>query len=113
MAYITDNIGSRILLCRKERGLTQEQLAERINIAPNYLGQIENGHRGVNITNLVKIANELEITFDYLLSDVNTSSIRKTELLKEQWCELFNNRTPKERQLLINIVRDLSRHLFE
>lgn len=112
MAYITDNIGAKIRLCRKERGLTQEQLAERINIAPNYLGQIENGHRGVNLTNLVKIANELEITFDYLLSDFNAGAIESNESLKSQWLELFNNRTPNEQQLLINIVKDLSRNLF-
>ena len=112
MAYFTDAIGERIRLCRKERGMTQEQLAEKINIAPNYLGQIENGHRGVNLTNLIKIANELEITFDYLLSDLNTGAIKNSMELKKQWEDLFLCRTPSEQRMLINIVRDLSKNIF-
>ena len=113
MPYTSEYIGARIRQCRREKGLTQEQLAERIDIAPNYLGQIENGRRGVNLTNLVKIANELNVTFDYLMSDVNTAAIEGAEDLKKQWLALLDNRSPDEQRLLIKIAADLSRSLFE
>ena len=113
MSYTAENIGARIRKCRKERRLTQEQLAEKIDIAPNYLGQIENGKRGVNLTNLVKIANELNITFDYLMSGVNSSAIENSDDLTEQWLALFSARTPGEKQLLIKLVTDLSHNLFD
>ncbi|MGN1116452.1 MAG: helix-turn-helix domain-containing protein, partial [Candidatus Ornithomonoglobus sp.] len=74
---------------------------------------IENGHRGVNLTNLIKIANALDVTFDYLMSDVNSAAIEGADSLKKQWLELISNRSPKEQRLLINIVTDLSRNLFE
>lgn len=113
MSYTSKNIGERIRRCRRERGLTQEELAEKIDIAPNYLGQIENGRRGVNITNLIKIANALDITFDYLMSDVNSAAIEEADSTKKQWLALLNSRSPHEQQLLIKIVTDLSRNLFE
>ena len=113
MPYTSEYIGARIRRCRLEQGLTQEQLAERIDIAPNYLGQIENGKRGVNIANLIKIANELDITFDYIMSDVNQAAITEAEDNKKQWLALLSNRTPKEQRLLIKIAADLSRDLFE
>lgn len=113
MSYTSENIGKRIRRCRRECGLTQEELAEKIDIAPNYLGQIENGRRGVNITNLIKIANTLDITFDYLMSDVNSAAIEEADNTKKQWLALLNNRSPHEQQLLIKIVTDLSRNLFE
>lgn len=113
MSYTLKNIGEKIRQCRKEHNLTQEQLAEKIDIAPNYLGQIENGRRGVNLTNLVKIANELDITFDFLMSDVNSTAIKEADDINKQWLDLLNHRSPKEQQLLIKIVTDLSRNLFE
>ncbi|MCD8180952.1 MAG: helix-turn-helix domain-containing protein [Firmicutes bacterium] len=113
MSYTTENIGERIRKCRREHGLTQERLSEMIDIAPNYLGQIENGRRGVNLTNLVKIANALGVTFDYLMSDVNSAAIEESDDIKKQWLALIENRSPNEQRRLIKIVTDLSDNLFE
>lgn len=113
MSYTTKNIGMRIRQCRIERSLTQEQLAEKINIAPNYLSQIENGKRGVNLDNIVNIANELGVTFDYLMSDLNSDAIDEYDNEKKQWLALLDGRSPRERRLLLNIVTDLSRNLFD
>ncbi len=113
MSYTAQNIGERIRQCRREHSLTQEQLAEKVNIAPNYLGQIENGRRGVNLTNLVKIANALDVTFDYLMSEVSSDAIEKSDSVKKRWLALINGRSPKEQELLIKIVSDLSYTLFD
>lgn len=112
MSYTTEYIGKRIKQRRRELHLTQEQLAEKIDIAANYLGQIENGKRGVNLTNIVKIANELGVTVDYLMSDINSAAIEENNDLEKRWLELFDNRSPNEKEMLINIVTDLSARLF-
>ena len=36
-------IGRRIQEIRKQKGLTQEQMAERVNISPHYLSALERG----------------------------------------------------------------------
>jgi len=113
MRYTTKNIGTRIKKCRKERNMTQEQLAEKLDISQNYLGQIENGKRGVNISNLTKIANELDITFDYLMSENNSEAIKSDTNDKKVWLSLIDKRSPKERKMLIRIVSDLIYNIFD
>lgn len=57
----------RIKQLRCERGLTQDQLAERAGISRNYLSQIETGARTPNLTRLQQIARALNTDFMDLL----------------------------------------------
>lgn len=49
----------RIKQLRRERGLSQEQLAERAGLSRTYLSQIETGARAPNIARLQQIARAL------------------------------------------------------
>jgi XRE family transcriptional regulator, regulator of sulfur utilization len=59
-------IGERIQDKRKERGLSQEELAERASIHPTYIGQLERGEKSATIDSLEKVTAALEIPFDEL-----------------------------------------------
>ena len=56
-------IGTNILLYRKQRGYTQEELAQKAGISTGYLGQIERGNRGKSFAmdTLFLIAAALEV----------------------------------------------------
>lgn len=60
-------IGKRIRDTRKERGYTREQLAEYAEMSVNFLGAVETGKKSMKVQNLVKIAQALGVTTDYLL----------------------------------------------
>lgn len=64
-------VGERIRQARKEAGLTQKQLADKLGISPVNISQIENGRgkRGPAAATLRKIATALNITVSDLLSD--------------------------------------------
>ncbi len=64
-----DNLGNRIRKERQIRGITQEMLAEKIDISVNFMSLIENG-RNMSVETLVKIAETLGVSVDYLLSDI-------------------------------------------
>jgi len=55
-------IGLKIAYYRKLRGLTQEQLAEKLDVATPYVGQIEapNMYKPISLTTLLRIANALD-----------------------------------------------------
>ena len=55
-----------IKVWREHRGLTQEQLAEKVGIHPAYLWQIESGRRGGSIATLRAIAKALHIDLHYV-----------------------------------------------
>ncbi len=46
---------------RKERGLTQEQLADKLHVSLNYIGRIETTRKVPNLRLLYRIAEILEI----------------------------------------------------
>ena len=55
MYYDQKESGKRIAALRKEKGLTQEQLAEKLNISTSTLGKIERGIQGFSIVQLEQI----------------------------------------------------------
>ena len=54
---------------RKERGLSQEALAERADLAADYVGFIERGENVPTLTVILKLARALKVTPSDLLHD--------------------------------------------
>ena len=65
-------LGLKIAYYRKLRGLTQEQLAEKINRAPAFIGHVEapNINKAVSLDTLFEIAKVLNIpAYKFLMFD--------------------------------------------
>jgi transcriptional regulator with XRE-family HTH domain len=60
-------LGRSIQKLRKEKGLTQEQLAEKLGITLTYMGYFEIGHRVPNLRMLCKIADILDVKVKELI----------------------------------------------
>jgi transcriptional regulator with XRE-family HTH domain len=54
-------VGKTVRQLRKQRGWTQEQLAERVGNNPRHVGQIERGEVNVGIDKLTRIASSLSV----------------------------------------------------
>ena len=59
----------------RKRGLTQEELAERINLQQAYIGGVERGERNISMLTLQKIADGLEVSPDLVLNFGNINLI--------------------------------------
>ena len=68
--------GSNVRRYRKQRGLTQEKLAERCNLAQTYISDIERFVRSIALENVQRIADALEID-TYLLFIDNGQEVNK------------------------------------
>lgn len=62
-------IGQKISMLRKDKGITQEGLAERLGVSPQAVSKWENDISCPDITLLPKLAQHLGITVDELLSN--------------------------------------------
>ena len=67
MNYTT--LGWRIRFFRKEKGLTQEQLAERAGLSASFVGHIERGSRIASLETVMRLCCALEITPNDLLAE--------------------------------------------
>ena len=60
-------IGENIRQCRKNRGCTQEQLAEKIDVSTITISRIENGENAMNILTFCEIMRCLDASPEELL----------------------------------------------
>lgn len=58
--------GERVRFLRKQKGLSQEQLAFKADLHRTYIGMIERAERNITLINIEKIANALDIEIDKL-----------------------------------------------
>ena len=72
-------IGQRIRSLRKETGLSQEELANKLNINTDHLGRLETGKRGMSIDLLTEISKYFAVPTDYILfgKKQNTDEIKE------------------------------------
>jgi len=82
------NIGSRLLIRRKELHYTQEQMAELLGVSTGFYGMIERGEKAPSIEKLVLIYEKLGTDITYLLTGDQ----------KEGQIESYIEGCPKEKQ---------------
>jgi transcriptional regulator with XRE-family HTH domain len=63
-------IGEAIRRQRKRMKLTQEKLAEKADLHPNYLGRVERGEEHVSLISLRRIADALDVRVRDLVADI-------------------------------------------
>lgn len=63
------NIGQKIQRLRKERHLTQQQVADASHITVSHISKIERGTKMPRIPSLQKIASSLGVTLSHLLEE--------------------------------------------
>ena len=66
---VTAKFGQRIRTLRKDRGLSQEQLAELSGLDRTYISGIERGIRNVALRNIEALAKALEVSMSELFDD--------------------------------------------
>lgn len=95
-------IGGRIKQARREKGLTQEKLAECLHVSVGYISQLERGITKINLETLGKIseATDREPSFFIDGSVPFEPSYALTELQ-----ELFGKLTAKEKEITLRLLK--------
>lgn len=74
----------KLQILRKNKGLTQEKLAEKLSVSRNAVAKWESGQGYPDISNLIQISDLMSVTVDYLVRDqtcsISASSSQKTDL---------------------------------
>ena len=68
---ISAELGIRIRHYRKEKHITQEQLAEICGMHPTYIGQLERGEKNATLESVYRIAKGLNVSISKLLENMD------------------------------------------
>ena len=63
------NFSEKFQLIRKNKGMTQEELAEKLDISRQAVAKWESGQAYPDISNLIQISNLFNVTVEYLVRD--------------------------------------------
>jgi transcriptional regulator with XRE-family HTH domain len=63
---IRNKFGKRVRELRKQKGWSQEDLADEAGLHRTYVGSIERGEQNVSLDNIEKIAKTLSVSVEYL-----------------------------------------------
>lgn len=102
-------IGLRIRDVRRERGLTQDQLAQAIGVSRSAVAQWETGRAGQVIGNLTRIAETLGVGVEFLAHGDNKLAAAEINQGDElALLRLYRECKPEDRQLLLRTARRLA-----
>ena len=100
-------VGKRIRIARKNLNLTQEKLAEAIEVVPSYISEIERGVSICSLSVIVKIAHVLNQNLDNLVCGINISNADTT------FKELLNIVLKENHKLFIDLCTNIAKTLSD
>lgn len=100
MEEILVQIGKRLYKRRKEMGLTQEAMAERLGMSLTFYGEIERGRKRLSIEKILLVYERTGMDPDYLLTGKG--------LLDQAVMEIFKDCPEEKRPVLEQIFSNLT-----
>lgn len=94
-------IGQQIRKIRKAHGLSQEELAERVNISTTHMSHIETGNTKLSLPVLVDIAAVLEVRTDDLLG----SNAPTTSTAMDEIASVLDHCTAQQSKVIADVVK--------
>ena len=99
-------IAAQIRSARKQAGLTQAELAEKIDISTNAVAKLENNLMTASLQTLVHIANTLHLDFNQLFS--GRPPVDEASAQDQLLSTLLEELSPRDKEFLIHIIRGLA-----
>ena len=98
---VNTNIGVVIRRLRREKSITQKDLAKDLNISVAYINLIENNRRSITVPLILKIASLFNIELSELTNDYNKQ-------LNSDLMDIFSDNIFEEHELKNNDIKDFS-----
>jgi transcriptional regulator with XRE-family HTH domain len=109
---INMDLSEKILKLRKANNLSQEQLAEKLDVSRQSISKWESGQSIPDVEKLITLSNIFNVTIDYLLkpSEIDELSI-KTEMLEKKQKELLD-KNEKIKNITFRVLSCISVYLI-
>lgn len=77
MQTVAELFGERLRTIRKEKGMSQERLAEATALSTNFIGEMERGIKAPGLGVIVRLSRALSVTVHELLVDFTEAAVRR------------------------------------
>ena len=102
------NIGKKIKLARTKTNYTQETLAEKTSLSPRYISQLERGIAFGSASTIVSLCNALNISSNFLFSDVIDSNFSDfDDLVNNNFLHDYSQLNDYNKKVIKRLTNDL------
>lgn len=101
MALDYSIIGERLKRARLAKNMTQENLAEQLDVSVAFLSRVERGHSHLNLNRLTQVCELLDVSEGYILSGSSENSESYLE-------KLLAKCSPEKQRLIYNIAKTIA-----
>lgn len=98
-------IGERLRGYRNQLGWSQERLAERANLHPTYIGQLERGEKNATIESISKVSAALDISLSQLFENISPSA--SAQDIPSRCYDIIQAQPTKEQEDLLLILEQI------
>ena len=102
MDNLYQNIGQRISQLRKSRGITQEKLAEELDITIKHVSSVERGVSSLSLEKMIEICRFFDCTLDFLVLGEDCSNLLNK--LPTSILDILNSKDNEEVSLLLDYM---------
>lgn len=95
-------IGERLKKARLAKNLTQEQLAEKLDVSVAFLSRAERGDVKINLSRISQLCDLLDVSISYILTGTVSNS---KDYLTEDFSNLLKNCPPEKLRLIYDIAK--------
>ena len=99
-----EKIGLFIAKCRKEKNMTQEELAEKLGVSNKSISRWENGKTMMDISLFEPICNILDISIIELLNGEKVNDKKKDKLYTKTLINYSNNINKRNKKVILTIL---------
>lgn len=96
-------IGNNVRRLRMEKGMTQEELAEKSLLSPKGIQKVEAGRSGMYAGTFIRIADALKVSLD-VLADVGEME-KQQKIQREAFYIISHDKSPEEIQYAVEMVQ--------
>lgn len=97
-------VGERIKNRRKEKGWTQEQLAEKAGMHPTYIGKLERGEKSLTLDSLENVVIALDTTYEELFRYIKPSTVSTENPVLWQIIDILSSKSIDDQKKALNLL---------
>lgn len=101
-------LGAKLKKLRKEKGITQDKLSEKLGLSSRYIGKIEAGMLKPSMETFRKIANFFQVPVEYLVSESEeANSLATVPIRNKALLDVFmevDSMSSKDQELILGLI---------
>ena len=100
-------LGEKMKRLRKAKNLSQQELAEKLNVHPKHISRYENNVSQPSLAVLLKLRDVFHVSLDYLVTDDESHEFHYQDTELERYFEEVDKLNEEDKQVIKKVIESM------